>query len=828
MFKMVENEDNVTITQAIRKGYHVVYDLDHTVQIYRWNRYSHQRITINPHNITVPDELRDLHGYNITMYTLEEISKVMTFDAYFLELIASKRNATAIQTDHYSYKIIDVLPLVNVQNMIIPWIVPSFGTTFIAVVVPRAKPKPIVSILIDPFDLYVWITYLMLVLTMAVTISMFGKFLGRRHFMEIVLELIMMCLAGPSRAYGGTFENRIITLFCLMGIVLVSSYQSLVISFMSFVRYDSEINTLDEIHERCLFRDNNDAKYFKFTTFPNGSHPETNAFCRVVSARDNEQQTIIMTSNTVVDKHAYATENYIRYRYENFRFAKTKFIEYSLCWLVKLHIRELFLFYVQAVFESGIYEYYYNNKSQLTWQYKHRTFVNQVVTTEDLLLLWYAYVVGMVTVSWFDESVKFIYFYPKWMYDMVQNEANLTITQALRKGYHLVYGLDHTLQIYRWNRYSHQRTTIDPHNITVPDELRDLHGYNITMYILNDVSRVMTFDAYFLELIANKRNATAVETDEYSSELIDVMPISNVHNVKFPWIVPSFGTTFLAVVVPRTRPKPIVSILFDPFDLYVWITYLVLVLTMAFTISLFGKLLGRRHFMEIVLELIMMCLAGPSRAYGGAFENRIITLFCLMGIVLVSSYQSLIISFMSYVRYGPEINTLDEIYERCLFPDSKYAKFFNLPTFPNGSHPGSDVACRVETARDNEIQTVTIDANFLVDKHAYATEQYLHHRIKNFRFAKTKFFEYPLCWYVTMHLRELFLFYVQAVFESGIYEYYYNNKSQPTWQYEHTTFVNQVVTTEDLLLLWYAYVVGMVVSMLSFAAETVIHKESFD
>uniref|UniRef100_A0A182WT81 Ionotropic glutamate receptor C-terminal domain-containing protein n=1 Tax=Anopheles quadriannulatus TaxID=34691 RepID=A0A182WT81_ANOQN len=250
------------------------------------------------------------------------------------------------------------------------------------------------------------------------------------------------------------------------------------------------------------------------------------------------------------------------------------------------------------------------------------------------------------------------------MYDMVQNEANLTIIQALRKGYHVVYDLNHTLQIYRWNRYSHQRATIDPHNITVPDEMRDLHGYKITMYTLEEISQVMTFDAYFLELIANKRNAAAIQTDEYSSESLDVMPSMNVQNIKFTWIVPSFGTTFLAVVVPRAKPKPIVSILIDPFDLYVWITYLVLVLTMAVTISLFGKLLGRRRFMEIVLELIMMCLAGPSRAYGGAFETQIITLFCLMGIVLVSSYQSLVISFMSYVRYDSEINTLDEIYER--------------------------------------------------------------------------------------------------------------------------------------------------------------------
>uniref|UniRef100_A0A6E8WD21 Ionotropic glutamate receptor C-terminal domain-containing protein n=1 Tax=Anopheles coluzzii TaxID=1518534 RepID=A0A6E8WD21_ANOCL len=429
------------------------------------------------------------------------------------------------------------------------------------------------------------------------------------------------------------------------------------------------------------------------------------------------------------------------------------------------------------------------------------------------------------TVLWFEESVKFIYFYPKWMFDMVQNEANLTIIQAIRKGYNVVYDLDHTIQIYRWNTYSHQRTTIDPHNITVPDEMRDLYGYQITMYSLDHISTVMTFDEYFLEQIANKRNATAILTDDSSYALMDVLPLVNVHNMILSWMVPSFGTTFIAVIVPRAKPKPIVSILIDPFDLYVWITYLVLVLTMAITISLFGKLLGKHHFMEIVLELIMMCLAGPSRTYGGTFENRIITLFCLMGIVLVSSYQSLVISFMSFVRYGPEINTLDEIYEQCLFPDNKDAQFFNFKTFPNGSNPGTNAACRVVPARDNEQQTIIMASNVLVDKHAYAAEHHIRYRIENFRFAKTKFIEYPLCWLVKMHLRELFLFYTQAVFESGIYEYYYNNKSQPAWQYEHRTFANQVVTTKDLLLLWYAYVVGMVVSMLCFAAETVIDKE---
>uniref|UniRef100_A0A182KFZ6 Ionotropic glutamate receptor C-terminal domain-containing protein n=1 Tax=Anopheles christyi TaxID=43041 RepID=A0A182KFZ6_9DIPT len=426
-----------------------------------------------------------------------------------------------------------------------------------------------------------------------------------------------------------------------------------------------------------------------------------------------------------------------------------------------------------------------NNKAKSAWQYEHKTFVDHVVK------VMICYCCGMLMrFTSFDESIKIIYFYPKWMFET---------------GYEVVYDLDNTLAIYRWNRYSNQTTAIDPHNIIVPDEMRDLHGYRIVMWNMEYISKVMTFDAYFLEQMADKRNAIAIQTDEYSYSDLDVMPLFGVQNMVYSLLIPSFGTTFTAVKVPRAKPKLIVSILIDPFDVHTWLTYLILVLTMAIIISLLGKRLGMCHFVEIVLELIMICLAGPSRVYGGSIENRIITMFCVMGIVLISSYQSLIISFMSFVRYGPEINTLAEIQEHCLFPDTKITSFFNFKTYPNGSWPGSDKACLLETGRDNELQTIMIDANTVKDKHAYATDHYIRHRTESYRHAKTNFFEYPLCWIVKMHLRELFLFYVQAICESGIYEYYYNNKTKPAWQYEHKTFVEQVVKVDDLLLLWYAY-----------------------
>ncbi|XP_052892226.1 uncharacterized protein LOC128300262 [Anopheles moucheti] len=384
--------------------------------------------------------------------------------------------------------------------------------------------------------------------------------------------------------------------------------------------------------------------------------------------------------------------------------------------------------------------------------------------------------------------------------------------------------LDNTIEIYHWNRFSNQTITIDPHNIIVPDEIRNLHGFEIEMYYLDFMSTVMTFDIYLLEQICSKINATAVVTDVYSNR-ISVSVLVGIKNVILRGLVPGPGIIFLAVNVPRAKPKSIVSILIDPFDMYTWITYLILVLTMAITLSLFGKLLGRRRFVEIVLELFMISLAGPSRAYGGSFENRMITVFCLMGIVLVSSYQSLVISFMSFARYHPEINTLAEIQDRCLFRDDQDAQFFNFKTYPNGLNGKVDQECFFEMGRDNEERTITVASKLITNKRMFFTEDHIRYRVENFRYANTKFFEYQLCYMINPRLRDKFTFNIQAITESGMYDHYYNNKSQPAWLYKPNTFVDRVVKVGDLTLLWYAYACGNLLSVVSFVMETVIHNE---
>ncbi|XP_052892275.1 uncharacterized protein LOC128300298 [Anopheles moucheti] len=423
-----------------------------------------------------------------------------------------------------------------------------------------------------------------------------------------------------------------------------------------------------------------------------------------------------------------------------------------------------------------------------------------------------------------EHNIRTIFFYPKWKYEEFHKHPNSTIAEAFRKGYEVVYDLDNTIEIYHWNPFSNQTITIDPHNIIVPDEMRDLHGFELELHIMDYWRYSMTFDEYFLELVAKKINATAVVMDTFQVRL-GFTPFVGLHVTNLYGAVLSIGTTFLAVNVPRAKPKSIVSILIDPFDMYTWITYLILVLTMAITLSLFGEFLGRRRFVEIVLELFMISLAGPSRAYGGSFENRMITVFCLMGIVLVSSYQSLVISFMSFTRYHPEINTLAEIHERCLFSDDKDSKFFNFSTYPNGSNPGAGKLCMFGMGRDNEERTMEINSKVENIRHTFYMKDSMRFMQEHYRHADTRFFEWHMLYLASPRLREIIRCNIQSIFESGIYDHYHNNKSQPIWHYKHDTFVDRVVKVGDLTLLWYAYACGNLLSVICFVMETVIQYE---
>ncbi|XP_050079132.1 uncharacterized protein LOC126565974 [Anopheles maculipalpis] len=417
-------------------------------------------------------------------------------------------------------------------------------------------------------------------------------------------------------------------------------------------------------------------------------------------------------------------------------------------------------------------------------------------------------------------ATKSIFFYPSWLQQDLQHPSVNEFAISLRNGYEVSYTYNRTMEIYHWMIFSNQVISLNPYNISVPDEVRDLHGYKIVMYATKQNREVMTFDAYLLELIASKRNATAVQETKWSNR-ISVLVVPNPKDMQDHDIISGPGSTYIAILTHRAKPKSIVAILVEPFDIYTWATFLLLVLTIAITFSLFGEVLGTRHFSEIVLELIMISLSGPSRPYGGSLENRIITIFCVMGIVLISSYQSLVISFMSYVRYHQEINTLEDITHNCVFKESVEVLHLSLKTFDLNNLPSLDQNCYIDYVRDNEAMSIAMYEKFVNDSDRVRA------RVQELRHAKVKFYEYPLCYYVgTLIIRNFFSFYVQAIIESGIYDFYYRNKSQTKWQYKQDKFINRTVKLQNLTLLWYAYGVGSVMGLICFIAEIFFKKIS--
>ncbi|XP_049301342.1 uncharacterized protein LOC125775005 [Anopheles funestus] len=227
------------------KAYHILYNRT-AIEIYHKNFFTNQTIQLDPLNIRVPNDLMNLYGRRLRLSVPDGNQEVISFDAYLGETIARRRNASfelarTLDTDT-DYAIVNIgMPLQGTDKMI------AIGSTFISVLVPRSKPKSVIAVLIDPFDYYSWIALFVLIFVLAAVLSLFGEFLSKLTFLEVVVEMIMCILGGPSLKYGGWFENQIITNYCLLSIVIVSSYQSLIISYLSFTRYHPEIDSAIDI-----------------------------------------------------------------------------------------------------------------------------------------------------------------------------------------------------------------------------------------------------------------------------------------------------------------------------------------------------------------------------------------------------------------------------------------------------------------------------------------------------------------------------------------------------------------------------------------------------
>uniref|UniRef100_A0A182PU16 Ionotropic glutamate receptor C-terminal domain-containing protein n=1 Tax=Anopheles epiroticus TaxID=199890 RepID=A0A182PU16_9DIPT len=388
----------------------------------------------------------------------------------------------------------------------------------------------------------------------------------------------------------------------------------------------------------------------------------------------------------------------------------------------------------------------------------------------------------------------------------------------LDRAYYLVY--DYTsLDIQHHNFFTKRTIHLDPLDIRVPDDLKNLNGRKLRIQLPVGNEKVTTFEIYLMDTIARQRNGSYLLTpfDQRNADYCIVnFGTQFLGNDK----VLALGNTFVSVFVPRSKPKPIISVLIDPFDYYTWILLFVMIFMLAAVLTLFGRVLSRFNFVENVVEILMVILGGPTRTYGGWFENQIINIYCLLMIVIVSSYQSLIISYLTHVRYFPEINTLEEIRKSCVFPHSSlYAEEFDLLVDGDIDDERENMCFMMNSRDDKHITTLLVERKRFLDKAAQQAYS------RQLRVADTVLNKYYQLYYFPSKsiMRELLPFYIHAFRESGLYEQYYRNKSYFAPAYKQQPFDVRSFAVADMVIIWYLYFSGVVASTVWFLFEVLFY-----
>uniref|UniRef100_A0A182MJ29 Ionotropic glutamate receptor C-terminal domain-containing protein n=1 Tax=Anopheles culicifacies TaxID=139723 RepID=A0A182MJ29_9DIPT len=401
---------------------------------------------------------------------------------------------------------------------------------------------------------------------------------------------------------------------------------------------------------------------------------------------------------------------------------------------------------------------------------------------------------------------RYFMFHAKLEKNVFMDDLNRGIGVILDKAYHILYNRT-AIEIHHKNFFTNETIQLDPQNIRVPNDLMNLNGRKLRLAIPDGNHEVLTFDAYLGETIAQRRNA--------SFELAPTMDTNTdygVVNIGVPFQgtdkMFAIGSTFISILVPRSKPKSLIAVLIDPFDYYSWITLFALIFVMATVLSLFGKLLSRVSFLELIVEMVMCLLGGPTLKYGSWFGNQIITNYCFLSIVIMSSYQSLIISFLSYKRYHPNIDTATDIRNKCIFPhDTPFAHYLDLRAKRDNEH--TENMCYTFNSRDNKhITSLLVESMRSIDEGA--NQAYM----RNYRIADHAFYNFHLLYYFynKSFIREIFPFFIHAFYESGLFDQYYRNKSTHVQQYKQEVFVMKAFNVEDLSIVWYLYISGVIVS----------------
>uniref|UniRef100_A0A182NAQ9 Ionotropic glutamate receptor C-terminal domain-containing protein n=1 Tax=Anopheles dirus TaxID=7168 RepID=A0A182NAQ9_9DIPT len=267
----------------------------------------------------------------------------------------------------------------------------------------------------------------------------------------------------------------------------------------------------------------------------------------------------------------------------------------------------------------------------------------------------------------------------------------------------------------------------------------DMRGQTVS-FLNIDYHRATQFDVEVGKTIAQRHNGSFRITNSLltcSDYMFSPMYMTSLGS--FITLPEMFQICFL---VPRSSLKSIFSILLDPFDHFCWAAFMLTICVVSLLLSLFGESYRRYNIGLVSLELVMNALNGPTHRFEGRLEVRIVGLFMLMNIVLISCYQSLVISFMSSARYDPELDTIEQINDTCQFERDMYLqslgyRFKNImiyPTAPNDyEERWANKYCVLDTCSDLTTGHTQIESGYK-DHNVYDEAMFNHY----YRYSKAR------------------------------------------------------------------------------------------
>ncbi|XP_058122323.1 uncharacterized protein LOC131293133 [Anopheles ziemanni] len=361
-----------------------------------------------------------------------------------------------------------------------------------------------------------------------------------------------------------------------------------------------------------------------------------------------------------------------------------------------------------------------------------------------------------------------------------------------------------------------------------------MRGYRI-VYLNTDFMRDTTFDSEIGTTIAQRHNGSfelimMPDEDKTIDYFYSIMYMSSGDYIALPEV------TELCFMVPRSGLKSLFWVLIDPYDAFAWIAFGTSVFLVSLVLTCFGESLRHYGLGLVVLEILMSTVNGPTHKFVGPFESRIVGLFLLLCIVLISGYQSLVISFMSAPRYDPELDTMQQINDSCFFQYDVFLSSLGY-NFKN---------IRVGFVEDNSVEnswrrkkcdllpcseTKVINVNsvgepteLLQGLGLFSAEELelLKLNMKYFRYSKARLQSQVSLYQVSFdspahHLVER---YTRAFIEGQLHYFPVLQKTKhSTGEYSPKDKLVETTGPGDLLIIWVIYVAGILASGVSFLCE---------